>query len=56
MNIYIYFHLTAMIEYFLKQKETKWLSENPVLELNNDNFDQITGSTELILVDFFVNE
>lgn len=30
--------------------------DNPIIELNNDNFDEITKASELILVDFFVKE
>ena len=49
-------HVTALFDYFMKEKEKTWLTDNPIIQLTEDNFDQITKTTDLILVDFFVNE
>lgn len=37
-------------------KEKDKTLDNPIIELIDDNFDEITKATELILVDFFVKE
>ncbi len=48
--------ILEITKYFLQEKEKDYLQENPVLILTDDNFDDITSTAEIILIDFFVKE
>lgn len=56
ISLLIFVFFLALLKYFLSEKDKTDLAENPVLVLNEKNFDEITENTELILVEFFVNE
>ena len=48
---------TGLIEYMLAEKNrSESLSVTPVMQLTEENFDQVTQSLDLILVDFFVDQ
>lgn len=56
ISLLIFVFFLALLKYFLSEKDKTDLAENPVLVLNEKNFDEITENTELILVEFFVKE
>ena len=55
-NIIVSNSIIEITKYFLEEKEKDYLGENPVLVLTDSNFDDITSTAEIILVDFFVKE